>query len=163
MKYNGYSVNQFKEIYNMGIGCKTVYEVMDKLEMNGYHDVKSTEIACLGMENGEAEIEEKTWYRIGEPIVEMYGNYYKNSYNYAEDRPEAGISVINSQWLNSLKSIFFGVIEKVKTVGVYEIKGIQIGTGGDDEPLIYATDWAKKTRIRSVSGLRKLVKNAENI
>ena len=48
----------------------------------------------------------------------------------------------------------------MKNRGIYRIKGIQIGFGGDDEPVIYATDWAEKTRIRTFTGLEKAVKTA---
>ena len=94
--------------------------------------------------------------------MDWHGDCYKSSYNYADERPEDGISVVTIEWLHSLKSVFFGAHDddKLKNRGVYRIKGIQIGFGGDDEPVIYATDWAEKTRIRTFTGLEKAVKTA---
>lgn len=104
--------------------------------------------------------EEKIYYRIGEPRIDRRAGTYYNSHNFAENKQEVGISVVTEKWLHSLKSVFFGAHDNdyIKARGVYKIKGIQIGVGGDDEPLIYATDWAEKTRIRSFSGLEKAVK-----
>ena len=104
--------------------------------------------------------EEKVYYRIGEPKVNHYNGTYFNSRNFADDKLENGISVITEEWLQSLKSVFFGAHtdEVLRARGVYKIRGIEIDKGGDDEPVIYAVDWAEKTRIRTYAGLKKAVK-----
>lgn len=163
-KYNGYSVNTIKKLFEIGkeFASKnmTTEEAIEALFEIGYYDTDSINIVKAGMMYGDRiVIEEKTWYRVGEPTIDTYGSCYKNSYNFAEDRAESGVSVVTTNWLNSLKSVFFGAHDnnKLKNSGVYKIKGVQIGFGGDDEPVIYATDWAEKTRIKTFAGLKKAV------
>lgn len=166
MAYNSYGIKTITKLFELGKEFKqqdmNTSEVVDALWELGYQDIKSLNIVSAGMDYGDRIdiIEERTYYRIGEPIVDSYGSFYKNSYNYAEDRPEIGISVVTENWMNSLKSVFFGAHdnEKLKAKGIYKIKGVQIGFGGDDEPLIYATDWAEKTQITTVKGLMKAIK-----
>lgn len=168
-KYNGYSGKTVKRLFEIGKDCEqkgmTVAEVVDRLAELKFTNDEAYNIAFAGMKYGDriTAIEEKTWYRIGEPAIDYYSDCYKNSYNYADERPEEGISVINTEWLHSLKSVFFGAHDddKLKSRGVYRIKGVQIGFGGDDEPIIYATDWAEKTRIRTFAGLEKAVKTTK--
>lgn len=104
---------------------------------------------------------EKIYYRIGEPKIDYMSNRYYGSWNSAENCYECGVSVITENWLNSLKSVFFGAhdSETLRARGVYKITGYAISTGGDDELTIYPTNWAEKTRIRSISGIRKLIKS----
>lgn len=47
----------------------------------------------------------REYYRIGEPRCDGHGCYLP-SYNFAEDRPENGVSVVTTAWLNSFKSVF---------------------------------------------------------
>jgi hypothetical protein len=160
MEYNGYSIESIKKIYEIGKSCKSIEEIVNKMGNKGLDAIA---IAEAGMKYGDSmTIEEKSWYRIGEPAVDIYGACYKNSYNFANDCPEDGVSVVTESWLNSLKSVFFGAHDnkELASKGIYEIKGVMIGFGGDDEPLIYPTDWAKKTRVKTFNGLKKLVKNA---
>ena len=164
-KYDGYGIKSITKLYNFGKVCAesgiSDHEMIDKLYDMGYTDVEAVKIVSAGATYGDKiDIEEKTYYRIGEPIKEIYGDYYKPSYNFADDRPEDGISVVTESWLNSLKSVFFGAHDdcKIATKGVYKIKGVQISIGGDDEPLIYATDWAEKTNIKTFDDLMKAVK-----
>lgn len=167
MKYNGYSGKTVKRLFEIGKECEqkgmTASEVVDRLAELGFTNDEAYNIAFAGMKYGDriTIIEEKNWYRIGEPAMDWYGGCYKSSYNYADGCPEEGISVVTTEWLHSLKSIFYGAHDddKLKSRGVYRIKGVQIGFGGDDEPVIYATGWAEKTRIRTFSGLEKAVKN----
>lgn len=113
-----------------------------------------------GFGNPNFEFEIKTFYRIGCPIKDEYGEYI-SSYNFAEQRSEAGVSVVTVEWLHSLKSIFFGTSDDdLKRKGVYEIEGIELPyKGGDDEPLILVVGEPVKTRIRTRQGLEKAVKN----
>ena len=99
------------------------------------------------------------FYRIGEPRENGYGKY-KPSWNYAEDRPEDGVSVVTSAWLNSMKSVFFNTTdENIEKRGVYKIRGFALpSSGGDGETLICPLDWAEKTRIRTRDGLERAVK-----
>lgn len=99
----------------------------------------------------------KTYYRIGEPQIDDCGNFYKPSYNFADQKYEYGISVVTKSWLNSLKSVFWNAELRCKTHGIYSFRGVQIGVGGDDEPVVMPIEWAKKERIHSISGLKKLI------
>ena len=164
-KYNGYSGKTVKRLFEIGKECEqkgmTASEVVDRLAELGYTNDEAYNIALAGMKYGDRiTIEEKTWYRIGEPAIDWYSDCYKNSYNYADERPEEGISVVTAEWLHSLKSVFFGAHDddKLRSRGVYRIKGVQISFGGDDEPVIYPTSWAEKTKIRTFAGLEKAVK-----
>lgn len=75
----------------------------------------------------------KKWYRIGKPILDEGGFTYKNSWNFAENRREDGISVITKEWLNSFKAIFFNITdEAVQKKGIYEIEGFVIGKGKEN-------------------------------
>jgi hypothetical protein len=166
-RYNSYSTQTVKKLFEFGNECYeggiNDYAVLDKLNAMGFTDDISWHLVAAGMKYGDriTTIEEKWWYRIGAPRICEEGDYYYCSFNFAEEKSEMGISVATSEWLESFKAIFFGAHddEKLKNRGIYKIKGIQIGFGGDDEPVIYATDWAEKTRIRSVSGLKKALKN----
>lgn len=167
-KYNGYSEKVIKRLFEIGMDCEqegmTAYEVVDRLAEQGFTSDDSYNIALAGMKYGDRiTIKEKIWYRIGEPVLDWYGDCYKSSYNYSDERPEDGVSVVTIEWLHSLKAVFFGAHDgnKLKNRGVYKIKGVQIGFGGDDEPVIYATDWAEKTRIHTFKGLEKAVKTAQ--
>lgn len=163
-KYDAYGIKGITKLFNLAkeFTEKNMnnHEVVCTLMEMGYTDTDAMNIVDAAMKYGDKiTVEEKTWYRIGEPIKNAYGNAYKSSYNYAEDHPECGISVVTANWMHSLKSVFFGAHDddKIKAKGVYKIKGVQIGFGGDDEPLIYATDWAEKTDITTVDELEKVV------
>lgn len=85
------------------------------------------------------------------------------SYNFAEDRPEDGVSVVTAAWLNSFKSVFFNTTdENISKRGVYKIKGFSLpGTGGDNETMICPMDWAVKTDIKTREDLEKAVIESE--
>ena len=126
----------------------------------------STEkITLLGafMENPNLSIEERVFLRIGKPGIDGSGQQYAPSFNFAEQTPEAGVSVVTTKWLDNLKSVFFGAHDdsKIAARGVYAVRGFVINSGGDDEPLIYPTAWAVKTKIKSHDALRKAVKALE--
>jgi hypothetical protein len=163
-KYDAYGIKGITKLFNLAKefaeNNMNNHEVVYTLMEMGYNDPDAMNIVDSAMKYGDKlTVEEKIWYRIGEPITNAYGNAYKASYNYAEDRPENGISVVTADWMHSLKSVFFGAHDNdtIKTKGIYKIKGVQIGFGGDDEPLIYATDWAEKTDITTVDELEKVV------
>lgn len=161
MKYNGYSVEIITKLFEIGKQQLDVDAALDAVEkIANPADEWVWAIVEGGKQYGDEidKLEEKTYYRIGEPRICRWDDNYYPSHNFAEDRNEIGVSVVTEAWLHSLKSIFFGADERCKTRGVWEIKGVLIGFGGDDEPLIVPTDWAKKTRVRSLSGLTKLVK-----
>lgn len=126
-----------------------------------YDDYSLSEIEYIniGFDNPDFQPKIKTFYRIGCPKRRKDGSYAP-SYNFAEDRPESGISVVTEKWLHSLKSVFFGSSdEDIQNKGVYAIEGFALPTtGGDDETLIIATGEAKKTMIRTRNGLLKAVK-----
>lgn len=157
-KFNQYSIEKIKKFIALGASKRN----MDRdsfLYWAADFGESAITFITLGYDHPDFEPEIKEFYRIGCPINDGY-DYYKNSYNYAEDRPEEGISVVTTEWLHSLKSVFFGSSdEKIKAKGVYKIKGFALPvTGGDDELLIVPMDWAVKTRIRTRSGLEKAVK-----
>lgn len=157
-KYESLTLEEMKKIAEIGnrLGEYT-YENADEYDR---------ELSCIGLNlnwvmfNAAAflnvnpeEITIKTWYRIGEPRINEYGCTYYSSYNFADDRPECGVSVIDEQWFNTISSRFFDIDGR----GVYKIEGVRIGTGSDGEPLIYPTNWAEKTRIRSKTGILKAI------
>ena len=163
-KYDAYGIKGITKLFNLAKEFAEknmkIHEVVYTLMEMGYNDPDAINIVDAAMKYGnKLTAEEKIWYRIGEPIINAHGNAYKASYNYAEDRPESGISVVTANWMHSLKSVFFGAHDDdtIKAKGIYKIKGVQIGFGGDDEPLIYATDWAEKTDITTVDELEKVV------
>ncbi|WP_276773827.1 hypothetical protein [Ruminococcus champanellensis] len=163
-KYNAYGLKTIKKYAEMGKQFAqeglTWERIIDRLPESKMFDQDILKFVDIGYRYGDKiEIVEKEFYRIGEPTIDCYGNCYHASYNYAEDKPEDGISVVTTAWLHSMKSVFFGAHddEKLQSRGVYKIKGVVVGFGGDDEPLIYATDWAEKTRIRTYNGLEKAV------
>mgnify|MGYP004668670961 CR=1 FL=1 len=163
-KYNAYGLKTIKKYVEMGkqaaLNGTPLDVIANQLFESGVYSSEPMKFVEAGYRYGDKiEIVEREFYRIGEPAIGCYGNCYHASYNYAEDAPEEGISVVTNDWLHSMKSVFFGAHddEKLRSRGVYKIKGVVVGFGGDDEPLIYATDWAKKTRIRTYNGLEKAV------
>ncbi len=172
IEYNCYSINMLKNTYNLGVKFKEKYPDEDSLDYLyqklAWAEIPETPIEVevffsAGFYSIKIDFEPKTWIRIGEPRVCWEGGYYYNSHNHTTDCGEIGVSVICSEWLHSLKSVFFGAHDddKLRKKGIYKIMGICVGTGGDDEPVIYPTSWAEKTRIRSYSGLEKAVKKLE--
>lgn len=163
-KYNNWNLENIKRIYKLAkeLHGLSAYEQYDRLPekyaMDGDAATLMSAFTDAIDHNIELDLEEKEFYRIGEPRMSSDGTY-RPSWNYADNKPELGISVVTSEWLESFKAIFFGAHddEKLVTRGVYKIKGVQITTGGDDEPLIYATDWAEKTEIKTFEELKKAV------
>lgn len=163
-KYNSWNLENIKRIYEFAkeLHGLSVYEQYDRLPEKYAMDSDAATLMSAFTDaidhNLDLTLEVKDFYRIGEPRMN-YDGTYRPSWNYADNKPELGISVVTSEWLDSFKAIFFGAHddEKLATRGIYKIKGVQITTGGDDEPLIYAMDWAEKTKIRTLEGLRKAV------
>lgn len=157
-KFNQYSIETIKKYIALGATKRE----MDKdsfLYWAADYPLSVIPFIELGYQYPDFEPEIKEYYRIGCPISDG-DNYYRNSFNFADDKYEEGISVVTTKWLHSLKSVFFGSSdEDIKAKGVYKIKGFALPqTGGDDELLIIPMDWAVKTRIRTRSGLEKAVK-----
>lgn len=161
MKYNEYSLTTIKKIIEQGKNLRNRFSTMDELEMNTDFRFDELRFVEIGFNFPDFEPNVAEFYRIGEPAVDNYSGCYKNSWNFAEDRREDGVSVVTTAWLNSMKSVFFGSTdEHIKARGIYKIKGFALPTtGGDDEPLIVPLDWAEKTKIRTRNGLAKAVKN----
>lgn len=163
MKYNEYPIAIIKKIIRDGqMAAKngwTEEEMFYRIDCS----FAESRFLTIGFRNPDFIVGEiRTFYRIGEPAENGYG-CYKPSYNYADDMPEDGVSVVTLAWLNSMKSVFFGTTdEKIQKRGVYKIRGFVLPRrGGDDEVLICPMDWAEKTRIRTRAGLEKAVKNTE--
>jgi len=90
----------------------------------------------------DLSLEEKTWERFGLPRINYNYNTYVVSHNYRDDQAEPGISVMNDNWKNT-----YGYFESLaKGEKIYTIKGIQIGWGSDDEPVIIPTGLAKEMK-----------------
>ncbi|MCC8170140.1 MAG: hypothetical protein LIO59_07280, partial [Oscillospiraceae bacterium] len=103
--------------------------------------------------------DQKTYYRIGDLRTNGYSGYMP-SQNFATGNDELGVSVISSEWLNNLKSIFFGLSdEKIAERGVYEVVGFEVAKGGDGEPLIFVTE---EPRFRDdIDTVEELIKEVE--
>ena len=163
-RHNSYGVKGVKKYIKAGQECEDRDELTRKIYSSDL-DSDAIHLMELGFKNKDFDVETmkiSTYLRIGEPS-EAY-DQYQSSYNSADDVMEDGVSVVTSAWLKSMKSVFFGSSnDDLKRKGVYEIKGIRLpSTGGDDETLIYPTDWAKKTSIKTNSGLKKAVKFLED-
>lgn len=160
-KYNQYSYNYIKKLISAGQEAAKKGWTTEELAYNTNYDLSEFEFVSMGFSNPDfipGEIRE--FYRIGEPDIDM-GGTYQNSYNFADDRRENGVSVVTTAWLNSMKSVFFNTTdEKIAARGVYKIRGFAVpGCGGDDETLICPMGWAEKTKIRTRSGLARAVKS----
>ena len=160
-EYNEYSFSRIKRFIEKG--KKERKEGKDEVEL-AYtaSSLGEFEFLKLGYDNPGFEPIIGEFYRIGEPREDGYGKY-KPSWNYAEDRPEDGVSVVTSAWLKSMKSVFFNTTdENIEKRGVYKIRGFALpSSGGDEETLICPLDWAEKTRIRTRDGLERAVKKEE--
>ena len=160
MKYNQFSFEKIKKLIAEGQEAAKKYNTEEEMAYATNYSLAEYEFVSMGFNNPDFVVGEiKEFYRIGEPIQDGYG-CYKSSWNFAEDRPEAGVSVVTTAWLHSMKSVFFNTTdEKIRLRGIYKIKGFVVpGVGGDDEILICPMDWAEKTRICTRSGLEKAVK-----
>lgn len=163
MNYNEFSFEKIKKLVKEGQEAATKYDTLVELLYSRDFGFTEWEYISLGFENPTWEIGEiKTFYRIGEPLIDD-GGAYRNSYNHAADRPEKGVSVVTTEWLHSLKSVFFGTSDdKIEARGVYKIRGFELPTcGGDDEKLIKPIDWAEKTAIVTREGLAAAVSEEE--
>ena len=163
MKYNQYPLNYIKKLIVKGQEATKEFNSIDSFLYSIDYDFGEEEFLGLGFKNPDFDvdsIEIKEYYRIGEPVLDYGGKSY-NSYNFAEERSEAGVSVVTTEWLHSLKSIFFGTDDnKIASKGVYKIKGFAIPhVGGDDETLIIPMDFAEKTDIKTRDELEKAVEN----
>lgn len=163
-KYNQYSISKIKNLIAQGAEAANDYASIDDLLYSHDYTLSEFELVEIGFQNPNfVPGEVKEYYRIGEPIIDKFTGTYKPSYNFADDKPEIGVSVVTIEWLNSFKSIFFGTSdEDIEAKGVYKIKGIELpSTGGDDETLILPIDWAVKTKIRTRAGLKAAVKKSQ--
>lgn len=161
--YDAWSVNSINKYIKLGIDYqeadKSFYALIDRVTDMTFSEIAVEFAECgynYGTEFYPATVQ--TWYRIGEPLTDRYSGGYKHSYNYANDKPEIGVSVISKDWLHSVKSVFFGAHddETLQTRGVWKIPGVQVGWGGDDEPLIYPTGYAEKLNINTFEELEAL-------
>lgn len=161
MEYNEYDYETIKRLVSEGQKAAKEYNsISDFLYVSDY-TLSEWEYVSLGFEYPDWEMGGiNTYYRIGEPAIDRDGRY-ANSYNHADDRPEAGVSVVTIEWLHSFKSVFFGSDdEAIKRRGVYQIKGFELPhTGGDSEVLIRPMDWAKKANINTREELEYAVAN----
>lgn len=161
MEYNQFNYTYIKKLIKKGQEHAKQYATEEELVYNTDYSLSEYEFIAMGFFNPDfvpGQIQE--FYRIGEPHKDEFDGSYKPSWNFAEDRPENGVSVVTTAWLHSLKSVFFNTTdENIAARGVYKIKGFIIpNRGGDDEILICPMDWAVKTRIRTRAGLEKAVK-----
>ena len=161
-EYESYSIKMLakireraQDLLQRGV---TLTEYLNSVDIFAYGEEKAMLLEAF-MKNPELKAEERVFFRIGEPTLKRGAFQYAPSTNFAEQKSETGVSVVTPAWLNSLKSVFFGAHDdsKLAARGVYAIKGVVIGYGGDGEPLIYPTAWAKKTRIKTYDDLERAV------
>lgn len=158
-KYNQYSHEYICKLIKMGQELSKAGRDFDSFVYESDYSVSKIEFIGMGYNNPDWKMPEpKEYYRIGEPAI-GYDDCYCPSRNYAEDRPEAGVSVVTKAWLHSLKSVFFGTSnDKLRARGIYKIYGFELPQkGGDDETLVCPLDWAEKTNIKTLNGLEKAV------
>lgn len=162
--YNQYSLKTIRRLVKEGAEASRKFRTVEEMIVNSDYSLGELEFVCIGFHNpdfvpGEAEV----FYRIGEPRLNRMDGCYARSYNYVEDRPESGVSVVTTGWLRSMKSVFFGATDdKIADRGVWKVKGLRLpSSGGDDEILIIPVDWAEKTRIKTRAGLERAVKKLE--
>lgn len=167
-KYKGMTAAQVKELFLIGKANSDNRNFeMDAIDIaeskfgdfNAYEQEAYKVLLC-GAANRNVSLEEKTYYHIGALEEDEYFSLYRPSYNYADDRFEEGVSVVTLKWLHSIKSIFWGAEERIKSWGVYKFKGVQIGFGGDDEPVVYPTSLAEKTAIKSLEEMEAVLGKA---
>lgn len=158
-EYNEYNINAIRKLIEKGKKYRTQYDTEEEMLRKENIHFAEYRFIKLGFEYPTFNPQPRLFYRIGEPLVDE-GNCYMPSFNFAEDRREDGVSVVTTEWLHSLKSIFFGTYdEKIKEKGVYKIYGFSLpDTGGDDEILIVPLQWAEKTKIQTRNGLEIAVK-----
>ena len=164
-EYNQYSLNYIKKLIAKGQEATKEFNSIDSFLYSIDYDFGEEEFLKLGFKNPDFDVDSmkvKQYYRIGKPTLD-YDGIYKHSYNFAEERPEAGVSVVTTDWLHSLKSVFFGTDDdKIASKGVYKIEGIALpNVGGDNETLIVPTDFVEKTDIKTRDELEKAVKESE--
>lgn len=155
-RYNAYSYKTFCRLVKEGQDAQRAGKSDDDLFRE--YAFMDFNVVMIGYDNPDWIPEEpKTFYRIGEPILDELAGEYRSSFNFMDNCPEMGVSVINKDWIESMRAVFFGISsDKLAKRGVYEIEGIRLPyKGGDGEPLIYPTNWAKKTRIQTVAGLKR--------
>lgn len=90
-----------------------------------------------GKWNTDFTTEEKTWKRIGEPTYDTFYEDWSCSRNFAEQKNESGVSVMDDNWGNTVSGMF--IKTQAESRGIYEMKGIQVAWGSDGEPLIVIT------------------------
>ena len=160
MKYNQYSYKTIKRLFEEGQKLAEIYHTEEDMVHATNYNISEYMFVAMGFCNPDFVLGGvQEFYRIGEPVHDGYG-CYKPSWNFAEDRPEGGVSVVTTAWLHSFKSIFFNTTdENIRSRGVYKIKGFVVpGSGGDDEILVCPLDWAERTKIRTREGLARAVK-----
>lgn len=132
MKYNEYSFEKIKKLIAEGQAAARVGQNINDFVYSTDYKPSEYNFVLMGFENVDfVPGDIKEFYRIGEPIVNE-GGWYKNSYNYKDGRPEKGVSIVTTKWLDSLTSIFFGTSDEIiSSKGVYKIRGFIIpGWGG---------------------------------
>jgi hypothetical protein len=116
----------------------------DKIQNSFSYNFSTWELASfwsgIDIERGRwsdnFDLKEQKWERRGAPPKDNTNEVqseYRKSYNYADDKPEVGISVADAEWQKSMRSVWF--------VGrdMYQVTGIQLGWGSDGEAVICPT------------------------
>lgn len=144
--------DDIKTLFNIGKNASNECEMLENAELRGYNTASDSVTILLyaGYRSKTTgfipTFNTEKFYRIGEPVIDIYSGLYMPSFNFATQKKELGVSVISKEWLHNLKSVFFGSKEKIKIKGIWEIKGVAIAKGGDDEPLIFPLEYAKRTK-----------------
>lgn len=129
-------------LFDLGQQCES-RDAVDSVLMK-QDDCHSVGCAVLGgfkvaqgRWNTKFTTEEKTWRRYGDIQYDNLSRDFVPSYNHAEQHLEGGVSVIDTDWENTVSAqCFHG--------DIYEFRGIQVSWGSDGEPLVIPTSVPKK-------------------
>jgi hypothetical protein len=156
--------DNIKTLFTIGRNANSEEEMLAEAESKGFNYMSDSVSMLLyaGYQSKttgfEPTFKVKTFYRVGEPVINAYSGLYMSSFNFATQKRELGVSVISKDWLQNLKSVFFGLSEdKIKSKGIWSIKGVAIAKGGDDEPLIFPLDYARREKFESIDELKKIL------
>lgn len=162
MGYNEYSHQKIKNLIERGQKKPMGNESNDgsiSLENISVHEGHFMELGVSFPDFKIGEIRE--YYRLGVTAVE--DGRYMPSYDFLSGKPEYGVAVLTSAWMDGLSKSFYGITDSMLVSrGVYKIKGWTLPVRGKcGELLVVPMDWAVKTDIRTVEELEQAVRQEE--
>lgn len=157
--YGGFSADTINEMYSLAKKHKDINDFYHAFVKKYGYDwtIEADTVWNMAQDDCEYDCSVNFYYRIGEPHLDEENNKYIPSENTVNGGYEKGVSVISPDWLESVEHALYGVdYEKVKERGIWVIPGIEVGKGIDGEPVIYPTDFARKTNLTSVYQVKKM-------